>query len=258
MMWKILTFLAGLWLTATPPAAAETPNFITLATRAGVEQRFALVEPEKPVANVILLAGGLGLIVTKKGELNGNFLVRSRDAFASHGLRLAIVDAPSDRRSSGLSYFRASNEHATDIAAVVAWLKQRQDLPVWLIGTSRGSVSAAHLVAKLPPGSIAGIVLTSSVTVVTRSDSDTVLTAALDKITVPVLIVNHHDDKCFAAPPSDADTIARRLTASPRVEKMVFTGGSPAKSDDCEAFAPHGYIGIEDKVVADIAAWILK
>ena len=122
MMWKILTFLAGLWLTATPPAAAETPNFITLATRAGVEQRFALVEPEKPVADVILLAGGLGLIVTKKGELNGNFLVRSRDAFASHGLRLAIVDAPSDRRASGLSYFRASNEHATDIAAVVAWL----------------------------------------------------------------------------------------------------------------------------------------
>jgi len=258
MMWKTLTFLTGLWLAVAPPAVAETPNFIALATRPGVEQRFALVEPPKPLANVILLAGGNGLIEPKPGKLNINFLVRSREAFAAHGLRLAIVDAPSDHRSQGLWHFRDSDGHATDIAAVIAWLKRRQDAPVWLVGTSRGSISAAHLAAKLPAGAIAGIVLTSSVTVATRNDSDTVLTAALEKITVPVLIVNHRDDKCFAAPPNDADAIARRLTASPRVEKMVFTGGTPPKSGECEPLAPHGYFGIEDKVVSDISAWILK
>jgi len=58
--------------------------------------------------------------------------------------------------------FRFSEEHSNDIAAVVADLKTRlPDLPLFLVGTSRGTVSAASLAVKLSQ-QVAGVVLTST------------------------------------------------------------------------------------------------
>ena len=39
--------------------------------------------------------------------------------------------------------FRMSGQHAGDISAVAAHLKKQADLPVWLVGTSMGTFSAA-------------------------------------------------------------------------------------------------------------------
>ena len=38
---------------------------------------------------------------------------------------------------------------------------------------------------------------------------------------------------------------------------MVFEGGA-TRGDPCEAFAHHGYNGIEGDVIAKIAAWITR
>jgi hypothetical protein len=39
---------------------------------------------------------------------------------------------------------------------------------------------------------------------------------------------------------------------------MLFEGGTSRHPDPCEAFAYHGYNGIESDVVAKIAAWIVR
>jgi hypothetical protein len=40
---------------------------------------------------------------------------------------------------------------------------------------------------------------------------------------------------------------------------MTFSGGSPPKSKDpCMAMTPHGFLGIEDKVIGAISGWIAK
>ncbi|MCH7957758.1 MAG: hypothetical protein IIB63_09415, partial [Proteobacteria bacterium] len=53
--------LAGLAAAAANPARAGTrEQLVTLETRAGVTQKFILITPEKPVAAVILFAGGKG------------------------------------------------------------------------------------------------------------------------------------------------------------------------------------------------------
>ena len=92
-------------------------------------------------------------------------LVRTRDDFAAHGFAVAVVDAPSDRkeRKGMRGGFRNSAEHVTDIDAVTAHLKKTVRVPVWLIGTSRGTESAAY-VAIHAKEKIAGVVLTSSMT----------------------------------------------------------------------------------------------
>lgn len=238
-------------------------DLVKLETRPGVEQRFILIKQEQPVASVILFAGGKGALNLSSlfgsptiGWGKNNFLVRTRDTFARQGLTVAVVDAPSDRQSRRgmLDGFRDSAEHVTDIDAVIAYLRQQADVPVWLVGTSRGTESAAQLALKSQQNPH-GLVLTSSMTRPNRAGT-AVTEMPLARITIPTLVVAHDDDGCGKTPPAGADRIAAMLTASPKVEVKRFNGGDMPQSKPCQAMSPHGFIGIEDKVVDAIAAFI--
>ncbi len=253
----VVRVLAAVFLAlACWPAAAE---IVTLKTRGEVTQSFALFASEKPVAAAILFPGGRGLTPLARlvpGQLvkRGNFLVRIRYNLVDFGLMVAIVDAPSDQQSGGMVTFRHSDEHARDIGAVVDFLKAKAPVPVWLVGTSRGTESAASLAIKLGPR-IDGVILTSSITVRNRG-GESVLGFPLNSIRVPVLAISHKDDGCTVTPPNGADLIVQAAAASPRKKALVFEGGDPPQSDPCEALAPHGFIGIETKVAAAIAEFI--
>lgn len=245
---------ATLLALAACPAAAE--QVITIDTRPGVTQSFIFLEAAgKATANLVLFMGGNGKIVLWRdpNRRNNNFLVRSRQLFAAQGYNVAVVDSPSDRHSDGLVGFRGTDEHRADIAAVIRWLTDRAKLPVWLVGTSRGSISAAYLGASLP---VDGVVLTSSVTVPANRNPANALDVPLQKIRVPVLIVANSDDSCFASPPQGANTLKAALTGSPKVDIMLFDGGDPPRSAPCQALSRHGYLGIERKVVDAIGGWI--
>jgi len=247
-------FGAALLVLAALPAAAE--KAVTIDSRPGVTESIVLVDPPaKPVATVLLLAGGNGFIHPRRfpDRLNQNFLVRTRARFASNGFLVAILDVPSDHQESGLFRWRDSDEHVADIAAAVKWLRAHDPAPVWLVGTSRGSVSAAYAAAAIP---VDGVVLTSSVTRPARRDPTNVMEARLGNIKAPVLIASHKQDECPVTPPEDAERIKSALSAAPKVDIMLFEGGDSPRSEPCEALAQHGYIGIENKVVDAISAWI--
>jgi len=118
--------LAGALVLGGVDLAGAADDIRTIPTRPGVTQAFILVQSRgAPVASVILFAGGNGLLALGSGKvgLGGNFLVRNRARFASEGLLVAVMDAPSDH-PSGLDGFRTSAAHADDIRAVIAALKQ--------------------------------------------------------------------------------------------------------------------------------------
>lgn len=255
----MVVFVLGL---AAAPAGAQTERVVDIPTRPGVTQRILVLGPEKPKAAVILFAGGHGgLMLTPQGDMGwgkGNFLVRTRAMFAQQGLLVAVIDAPSDHQAPPyLSGFRQTREHATDVKAVIAWLKKEANVPVWLVGTSRGTQSAASLATTLPlaEGGPDGIVLTSSI--LTDPRGRPVPDMPIDRIKVPVLVVHHQRDGCAFCRYADIDALMGRLTASPRKELLTFDGGT-SKGDPCEAFAYHGYAGIEGEVVAKIGAWVVK
>lgn len=246
-------------LPAPGAAAADKVKVVKLRTRGDVVQRFIVITPADPVAAVILFPGGSGKVPVgklKKGGLtdSGNFLVRSRYRFAAAGLVTAVVDRPSDEPSGMDAMFRSGEHHAADIAAVVEDLKRRAGLPVWLVGTSAGTESAASVGVRLQDR-IAGVVLTSSVTEETARHFS-VLDLGIEKLAVPVLVVAHRTDACFVTPPGGANRIMEALSASRRKRLLYFEGGDPPRSDPCQALSAHGFLGIEDDVVEAIAEFI--
>ena len=252
-----LLFLAALLIATS--ASAQSVRTIDIPTRPGATQRFLIITPDKPKAAVILFAGGDGgLTLEADGRIPnaGNFLVRSRQQFADQGLTTVVIDAPSDRQSPPyLSGSRQTAEHVSDVKAVIAWLREQAKIPVWLIGTSRGTQSAAYIATQLPlaEGGADGIVLTSSI--VRDQRSRAVPEMALDRVRIPVLVAHHRQDGCRACLFADVPPVLERLTATPRKELMAFDGGISV-GDPCEARAYHGFNGIEREVVNAIAAWI--
>lgn len=119
-----------------------------------------------------------------------NFLVRSAPMFAAPGFNVAIVARPSDMEDMDYG-FRVSAPHVDDVRRVLHMVKQKLGAPAWLVGTSRGTVSAAAAaIAMRDEALIDGVVLTSSVTSLRRG-AGAVPTQDLDRISVPVLVMHH-------------------------------------------------------------------
>ena len=240
-----------------------TSKVVDLPTRVGVTQRIQVTSPAAPKAAVILLAGGHGgLQMAPDGSIKwgkGNFLIRTRQFFVDQGLTVVVLDSPSDRQETPyLNGFRQTPEHVQDIKVVIAWLREQTKTPIWLVGTSRGTQSAAYAATQLEGeyGSDGpdGIVLTS--TILSDRSSRAVTAMDLEKIRIPVLVVHHEQDGCALCRFSDTTTLMEKLVNAPRKQLLAFKGGND-KGDPCEAFAHHGFNGLETEVVTQTVAWVL-
>ena len=251
------TFIAARW-----PVDAQ--EIVVLSTRTPVTQSYFLTSaPQKLQAIAVLFPGSGGTIQlrTEGGQpkfSGGNFLVRSRAEFVKRGVIAAILDAPSDQQGGwGMGdEFRLGADHFTDISAVVADLNRRLPcLPIFLIGTSRGSVSAAALSARFGER-IAGVVLTASMFRQTgrKSKEPGIGLSRFDFSTIktPLLLAHHVSDQCETTPYSDAARLAEKYPL------ITVWGGSPPQSGPCDAFSQHGFLGKESETVEQIVNWMLK
>ncbi|MCY1169271.1 MAG: alpha/beta hydrolase [Pseudomonadota bacterium] len=258
--WLAISFMAccvGLAHAQTAPRVVDIP------TRPGVTQRVLVLAPAEPKAVAILFTGGNGILqVADNGELRqgkGNFLIRSRQMFVDQGLMTVVVDAPSDRQTSPyLGGFRQTPEHLADIKAVIAWVRTQTGVPVWLVGTSRGTQSSAFVATELSgdPGKAGpdGLVLTS--TILSDERGRAVPNMPLGKLRIPVLVVHHEQDGCRLCSFSEIPRLMDQLTGAPRKQLLSFKGGNN-RGDPCEAFAYHGFNGLEAEVVTQTVAWML-
>ena len=228
-------------------------RLVPVATRPDVTTSYWWMAREGAMATVLLFSGGVGGIGYREGEpKSGNFLIRSRDEFAKAGFNVALMGNPSDMPKLTPA-FRQSPEHFADVRAVVQDLRARSHVPVWLVGTSQGTISAAA--AGIDLGSaIQGVVLTATLS--GHQLGGSVSDLALNKLTVPVLVHQHAKDSCKLTPPYLAERLMSKLTASPVKKYMAVDGGQNPTGHPCEAFHYHGYIEMEPEAVAQISAWI--
>ena len=250
MSWRLSIFLLAF---AGLSAAADRMVFVD--TRPGVRVGYWLMERPNATATVMLLPGGEGSIGAAKGQepRSKNFLVRTRDLFADAGFNVAVVGRPSDTQDMTLS-FRAGADHIEDLRVIAERLRSQLGKPVWLVGTSRGSVSAAAAGAKLDPPAIAGLVLTSSVTF-NRSGVATPNLPLMD-VRVPVLVMHHKRDACKDCDPREAHLITDRLTGVPVKKLLLVDGGGDPSGPVCEPLHYHGFIGMEAEAVKLIADFV--
>jgi len=235
----------------------EAQEIVSIPTRSGVTQSFFIagMGGRKPDAVALLYVGGGGIIRLRME--NGrpkfganNFLPRVRSEFIRNGVLPVIMDAPSDQPGGLTDYYRVSDQQSIDARAVLAELKKRfPQLPVYLVGTSRGTVTAAY-VGRALSGEVAGVVLTSSL--FTPPRGATLADFDYASIKAPLLFVHHREDGCDSTPYAEA----QRLSA--RYPLISVRGGKTPESGPCDPYAPHGYYGKEAETVDAIAAWMLK
>lgn len=241
--------------------AGKKAEVVTLQARPGGMESFLFIKADHPIANAVLFAGGGGDVQLRaeKGKAalaDGNFLVRMRAMFVHDGLNVAVVDAPSDHKGSRgmMGGFRNSAEHLKDIEGVIAYLHKDNGLPVWLIGTSRGTESAAFIAVNSRQ-KIDGLVLTSSITV-SNSSGTSITDLPLKQIKVPVEIVAHKDDKCAVTPPGNTEMLASDLSGASKVDVKIVSGGSRPRSGPCDALSAHGFYGAEFDAVVPITDFV--
>lgn len=251
--------LVGVLIAATFSASAEVVHDIP--TRAGVSQRVLIHEVKNPEAAVVLFAGGHGgLQLSPDGAFSwgkNNFLIRTRNLFTDRRLLTVVIDSPSDRQSKPwLHDFRQTVDHLQDVRTVIAWLRQKFDVPVWLIGTSRGTQSVAYVASELSKADGPdGIVLTS--TILSDQRMIPVPLLPLDKILIPVLVVHHEADGCDHCKFSEINSVMEKLGDAVRKQLLTFKGGHSV-GDPCAGMSYHGFNGIEASVVSAISDWIIK
>lgn len=248
---RFILFIITLFLAS--PVIAENDNLIKIDTRPGVTVSFYKMKREGAKATIILLPGGSGGIGLKNGiPTSNNFLVRSRDLFAANGFDVAVVGKPSDKDDLDGS-FRISAEHIEDLRRVVAFIKKESGLPVWVVGTSMGTISATALATAVGKEEVSGIVLTSSVT---KKKIGAVTGQKLESIRLPVLVVHHEFDECKICVPGEVSQIIKGLKNAPIKKEVYVKGGANPRGNPCEALHWHGFIGMEKEVVDLISDWI--
>ena len=242
-------------------AHAAEEELVTLPVRDGVKESYLLVydESSPPKAVAVTFIGGTGAIDLDKRMRDGvarfgpaaNVLIRIRDKIAGSDIADAIVDAPSDRLPGGMSDdFRSGKEHASDVRKIVADLRARfRNAPIFLIGTSRGTISVAHLAVALSDV-VNGAVLSSTVTV--RNQFGPGLSAFdFASIKIPLLWIHHRDDACRLSPYAGAQKAANGAAF------VSVSGGAPPQSGPCDPLSPHGYFGREDATADAIRNYML-
>jgi hypothetical protein len=240
------------------PSCVLAQEIVTVPTRTGVTQSFFIADMggKAPQAAALLFIGGGGWIRMRMEDGKPrfgaqNFLPRSRAEFIRNGILPVIVDTPSDhQQAAGISdAFRESAAHVADVRAVLAEVKRRYPgLPVFVVGTSRSTISAAHLGRALE-GEIAGTVLSASMFFIGKRP----MLSGYDfaAIKVPLLFVHHREDACESTPYRGAERLGAKFPL------ISVKGGKPPESGPCDPFAAHGFFGKESETVDAIAAWML-
>jgi hypothetical protein len=189
-----------------------------------------------PAYAVILMPGGRGILdprLDNNGRIafrmGGNFVIRSRALFAAGPFVAASTDATTTPER---------------ILAIAGDLQKRYGaaIKVYVVGTSRSTESTMALAGPLD-GKVAGFVHSSSMNAIATFDTR--------KFRSRHLIVLHKRDVCRVTLPS-AGEVSHKTFGT----ELIEMDGGKSTGDDCEAFAYHGYNGIERETVDRIKAWI--
>jgi hypothetical protein len=219
-------------------------------------QRILYAAPTHARRAIVMLPGGSGDVGLERSadmRHNENFVIRSRALWVARGYVVIIPDALEHEDMRGV---RSSPGYAAVVDALVDLAHTRiTDGPVFLLGTSQGSIAAMSGAAHARPGQLAGVVLTESVSRLGGS-RETVFDADPAGVHVPALVVANRADACNVAPPADAPKIASSMRNSPGVRVLYVSGGITRSRNACQALTPHGYYGIEQQVVAQIVDWM--
>ena len=212
----------------------------------------------KPLKLAVLLPGSPSVVrpvvedgVMTQSKLNGNFLIRARRFLVHDDIASLIVDCHSESGDQCESSYQASKQRQQDVDALIAEVRKRQPsiTEVWLVGTSKGTISSSFMPLH-NPGGYAGAIHTATITEPYVRNSYREL-AGFDygKVKTPQVFVHHVSDPC----PLTTYTGAKSITEKYKIPLVSVTGGSGFQGPVCAAFTEHGFRGKEKEVMNALA-----
>jgi len=264
MLFSLILFgTFGLAAFSSGAAQSQHLTVFTVPTRQGVTVKSLLVMPTGTPKGVLLLfIGGDG--TTAFGNCcqgdsvnyNANFLSASAPLFTAQGYAVFLVNAPSDQPNGMSPNFRLSSAHAQDISMMVDFLLSKSLKPIFLVGTSRGTISVENFATTNPhENRISGIVLTSSYSPFELQVLVPGTTLAVQSITLPVLFVHNVYDACKETPFQNALDFSKTFTSSTKIDFVQIQDQLTPDPDPCGPGGGHGYAGVQSQVVKDITDW---
>lgn len=197
--------LAGI-LAAGGAEAAVTSTVVDVPV-ADYTQRFLYVAPDAPVAHILVLSGGDGVLaIQDNGQMDTIVatcgpIARNRQAWAGDGFALSFLDVTSRGTLSGVA----------EVIEVIEDIRARHDVPIWIQGGSASTLRAAGIAAMLPPNLAIGLALSSP-----QQLSD----LAGTQVRHPALVVSHSADRAsFGAATFQA------LANAPVKQQITLSGG---------------------------------
>lgn len=183
-----------------------------------------------------------------------NFLVRPRYDFASAGFNTYILfRARSVAANLMATTYRNDKEHIKEIQSLINHIATTSSGPIWLVGTSMGTISATTAALQLASSQVKGLVLTASVT---NHAPGNLASQRLKNIKLPVLMIHHDADACFACVPIEAKNFFANFKNSEKKDFLMVKGGGPVYGDPCQNQHWHEFIGVEKQVTSHIVKWI--
>jgi len=233
-------------------------QFLELSIEGRVNDHLPVLQNKKDndAINLILIPGGNA----GTGQvLNGlpssrNFLVRTRYDFAAAGFNTYILfRARSVAADLMATTYRNDKEHIKEIQSLINYIATTNSGPIWLVGTSMGTISATTAALQMENSQVKGLVLTASVT---NHAPGNLASQRLEDVKLPVLMVHHEADACFACVPSEAKNLFGKFNNSQKKDFLMVKGGGPVTGDVCQNQHWHGFIGVERQVTSYIIDWI--
>lgn len=204
---------------------------------------------------IVLMPGSPGIMKIESAEsfgMKGNFLIRARRHWLDRKTLVFSVDAPSDEWAGFTVRFRSTERYAQDIRALVGAIRAKYGtLPLTIVGTSEGSISA-YYAALAVPGKDTKVIFSSSLFLSSRV-ANGLAVLDFDNFPIPMLWVHHESDPCRFTPYHEAQRMAQRT----RAPLITVKSSNAGQGNPCEARSPHGFIGAERETVQVMKAWAL-
>jgi hypothetical protein len=240
---KRIRRIAG-WLllaVALPAAGAGLPadELIATATTAGGEVVPYILNAanSQPKFITILFPGGNGQMNPRLDDervvygFGGNFLIRGREFIVDDEFATVATNTTSDE---------------SRVQALLDDLKRRYpNAQIYLMGTSRGTIATVKLAAFLADR-IAGVIHTSSM-------GSSIYSFNAKEFRNRQLIVHHRNDQCKVTRYNSAEHAHEAYGT-----ELITMEGGISEGDPCEAYAHHGYRGIERETMEAIKQWIRR
>ena len=236
----IVVFFCGAVLTAWAPNLEANPRLMQLETRDGVRNRLLIFRPDNPAAAVLLFPDGSGRLglthvfnmpdIGHSENVPSELIVR----LLAKDIMVVLPDTPFDHNSHlglngwhGSGIFRISADHARDVHEIVNFIRDRENIPVWLAGIRMGAFSAANAAIRLGPV-VDGLIIAGGITQCPQQRTllhlcpEGLMGMNLFDIAVPTLVLSGGNDDPFTGDPYPETMIASALSGAPAVRARIY------------------------------------